>query len=66
MNTWLMQVCIAASNWGCGMSHNIPFPSEESCYRALREMRMNDQPVAESNQKRTAVAYCYPAKVTIK
>lgn len=58
---WFLSICAAASGWGCGMSHTIRFPSEESCYRALSAIRMNDQPVAESGQKRTVVAYCFPS-----
>jgi hypothetical protein len=58
---WTLYLCIGVTWAGCGAWQRIPFPTEEACYKSLREMKTGDQPIAESNKKRNTVAYCYPA-----
>lgn len=60
---WELVICVGVTWAGCG-AHYVPaYPSEESCYRALREMKTGDQPVAESDKKRNTVAFCQPKQV---
>jgi hypothetical protein len=58
--TWELFICIGVTWAGCAAVHVVPYPSEESCYRALAAMRTGDQPVGESGQKRNTIAYCRP------
>ena len=60
MTTWILSVCIGVSWAGCGSSMRLEYPSEASCYRALKEMKTGDQPIAESEKKRNTVAVCAP------
>lgn len=57
---WELFICIGVTWAGCGAALITPYPSEESCYRALRELRTGDSPVGESGAKRNTVAYCRP------
>ena len=57
---WELFICIGVTWAGCGSVLITPYPSEESCYRALREMRTDDSPVGESGAKRNTVTYCRP------
>lgn len=57
---WELVICIGVTWAGCGAYHAPIYPSEESCYRALREMKTGDQPIMESGKKRNTVAYCKP------
>lgn len=57
---WTLIVCIGVTWAGCGSTHWATYPSEDSCYRALKEMKTGDQPVAESGKKRNTIAYCRP------
>ena len=60
ITAWVLHVCIGVSWAGCGSRMMYEYPTEESCYRALRELRTGDQPTAESSKKRNSVAVCYP------
>lgn len=57
---WLLHICIGVSALGCGSGATHSFPNEQACQRSLKEMRVNDSPVAESSAKRSVVAYCVP------
>ncbi len=57
---WEMVICIGVTWSGCGAYHTPIYQSEESCFRALREMKTGDQPINESGKKRNTVAYCKP------
>lgn len=57
---WELFVCLGVTFMGCGAVTVTKYPSEESCYRALREMKTGDSPVAESGAKRNTIAYCRP------
>jgi hypothetical protein len=57
---WTLIICIGVTWAGCANVHYAEYPSEDSCYRALREMKTGDQQVAESGKKRNTVAYCKP------
>lgn len=63
---WELIVCIGVTWAGCGQQQWSQFPSEDSCYRALREMKTGDQPIAESAKKRNTVAYCRPVQNAAK
>ena len=58
--TWILYICIGVSWAGCGSIRQHEFPTADTCFRALKEMRTGDQPVAESEKKRNTVAYCHP------
>ena len=58
--TWQLFIVYGITWAGAGGVHVATYPSEESCYRALSTMRVNDSPVAESAQKKTVIAYCKP------
>jgi|LakMenEpi03Aug12_release.lakeMendotaPanAssembly.Ray.scaffolds.fasta_scaffold1354027_1 hypothetical protein len=60
---WELVICIGVTWAGCGTVSIPVFPSEETCYRSLREMKTGDQPVAESKNKRNTVAYCQPKQI---
>ena len=54
-------VLIMGITWaGVGAQRVSEYPSEDSCYRALREMKTGDSPIMESNQKKNTVAFCRP------
>ena len=57
---WVLVIHAGISAWGTGTFSSGEYLSEESCYRALSAMRFNDQPVAESREKKSAFAYCKP------
>ena len=59
---WEMFVCIGVTWAGCGVVQYVQYPTEDSCYRALREMRTGDSPISESDKKRNTVAICRPWK----
>ncbi len=61
MIAWELFICLGVTWAGCGGVLVTKYPSEESCYRALREMKTGDSPVSESDKKRNTVAYCRPA-----
>jgi len=58
---WTLVISIGVTWAGCGAQQWATYPSEDSCYRALREMKTGDQPIAESKNKRNTIAYCRPA-----
>ena len=60
-DAWMLDVCTGVSWGGCGRHSNVPFPTEESCYRSLATLKTGDQPIAESETKRNTVAFCRPA-----
>ena len=57
---WTLIMCIGVSWAGCASVQYAEYPSEDSCYRALREMKTGDQQIGESGAKRNTVAYCRP------
>ena len=57
---WILIICAGISWAGCGNQMVTTYPSEESCYRALKAMRVVDQPIGESEKKRSMYAYCAP------
>lgn len=59
---WELWLCIGVTLAGCGSVVKTPYPSEDSCYRALAAMKTGDSPVGESGLKRNTVAYCRPAQ----
>jgi hypothetical protein len=59
---WILHICIGVSAMGCGAAKALPYPTEEACYKSLREMRTGDSPNAEPDKKRNTVAYCHPSK----
>lgn len=60
---WQMILCLGITWAGCGAHHTAIYPNEASCYRALKAVQENSQPISESNKKRSMVAYCAPLKV---
>lgn len=60
--SWILSICIGVSWGGCGQYLKVPYPNEESCYRALSAMKTGDQTIAESGNKRNTVAFCAPSK----
>ena len=63
---WQLVICIGVSWGGCGSYQESTYPTEDSCYRALREMKTGDQPVSESGSKRNTVAFCRPIEAKKK
>lgn len=63
---WQLVICAGITWAGCGTASYSLYPSEDSCYRALKALRIADQPVAESDKKRSMFAYCRPNEVNIK
>jgi hypothetical protein len=63
---WILVICIGVNAFGCSSVPTIRYPSEDACYKALREMRTGDSPTSESDKKRNTVAYCYPEKGNTK
>jgi hypothetical protein len=63
---WELFVCMGVSWAGCGSASVAVYPGEDACYRALREMKTGDSPVAESGKKRNTVAYCRPTTVVVE
>lgn len=57
---WKLVICAGITWAGCGTQNTGVFPTEDSCYRALAAIRVVDQPVAESDKKRSMFAYCKP------
>jgi hypothetical protein len=64
--TWELFVCIGVTWAGCGSIIQTPYQSEDSCYRALRELRTGDSPTAESDKKRNTVAFCRPKTAVVE
>lgn len=50
---WQLVICAGITWAGCGTASVSLYPSEDSCYRALKALRIADQPVAESDKKRS-------------
>jgi hypothetical protein len=63
---WTLSICFGITWAGCAGWINTEYPSEESCYRALAAIRVNDSPMAESDKKRSMVATCGPKKKEAK
>ena len=57
---YMMYLCAGITWAGCGVITRVEFPNEAACYRSLAAIRINDQPVAESDKRRSMFAYCYP------
>ena len=57
---WTLSIYMALTWAGPGSVRIIDFPSEESCYRALSAMRINDSAIAEAKEKKSVVAFCSP------
>lgn len=60
---WVLTICAAISWGGCGALHQMDMPDKKTCFESLREMRTNDQFIAESKNKRSLFAYCKPKLV---
>lgn len=58
--TWILVVVYGISWAGPGGRDFAEYPNEQSCYRALQAIKFGDQPIAESDKKRNAFAYCKP------
>jgi len=63
---WELIICAAITWAGCGDVSTSKYPNEESCYRALKNILVVDQPIAESKNKRSMYAYCHPVEVKEK
>ena len=53
-------MCWGISWAGCAGFMRTRFETEASCHKALATMRVNDQPVAESEKRRSMWAVCIP------
>lgn len=60
MSAWVLTIIWGISAWGAGGYTFGNYPDEASCYKALAAMRINDQPVAESREKKSMFAFCRP------
>lgn len=49
---WELFICLGLTGFGCGAVLVSPYPTEESCYRALAAMKADD--------KAKSAAYCRP------
>ena len=60
--TWILYVCIAASNWGCGARVLSPMTKQE-CFEAVKAMRSdyNGKQVT-GNEGKLTTAVCYKEK----
>jgi hypothetical protein len=52
---WILLFCLNPTWAGCAWAHQSEFPSEESCYRALREIKSSP-----GTEGKSYVAYCRP------
>ena len=59
MGAWVLQICIGISWLGCGEKMTAEFPTAETCYVALRTMKVTGPAAVTPN----AVAYCRPKDV---
>jgi len=57
---WTLTICLGITWAGCGSIMYRDYPNEDSCYRALKAMQENSQPIAESQKKRSQTAFCSP------
>lgn len=57
---WALYVCAGISWGGCGVAHKIDMPSKDECFEALAAIRFDE--TAAGEDRRSAVAYCYPYK----
>lgn len=60
--TWILYVCIAASNWGCG-SYVKASMTKQECFEAIKAMRSeyNGKQVT-GNEGKLTTAVCYKEK----
>jgi len=57
--TWILYVCIAASNWGCGARVLSPMTKQE-CFEAVKAMRSEyNGKLATGNEGKLTTAVCY-------
>ncbi len=62
---WTLSVCVGITWAGCGAIIYRDYPNEDSCSRALCEMKENSQMVSESDKKRSGFAVCAPKEKAI-
>lgn len=62
MNTiWILVICINSTWAGCGAQRVSEMPNKETCFEALREIRVeNSATVASGEIAKNTVAYCAP------
>ncbi len=60
---WVLTIVYGITWAGAGGAMHHEFPSEDSCYRALKEMKIAGAPI-ESQNRRDTIAYCRPKGAT--
>lgn len=58
-DVWVLYVCIAASNWGCGAWVKSEMTKQE-CFVAIKEIRSEyNGKIATGNEGKLTTAVCY-------
>ena len=60
---WELYICAAISWGGCGTIHIVSYPDEKSCYKALKEMRVDALPITAGDARRSMYAICRPNEI---
>lgn len=58
---WTLAITVVAGGWGPVMSTQHDYPNKESCYEALRNMRVTDNgQLAQGERGQNVIARCAP------
>lgn len=51
---------MGCNGWGCGYRHDLVYPDEQACYKALHELKLNQQGQLAENNGNQSAAFCAP------
>jgi hypothetical protein len=57
---WVLVIIYGITGWGPGGRESIPYPSEESCYKALNSMIISADTQQAGDDDEQVIAYCRP------
>lgn len=57
---WVLVLMYGITGWGAAGVRYVEFPDEASCYKALKEMRIEATSQKSGDDDEQVVAYCAP------